>query len=160
MAVSTSRAPATIDKLVELWTAAAVAAQGTFTVWDGPLVTGDYGPGIHVGYDGDPEGDYKAVESDEEWAGIGAKNRDEEFDVICAAVALVGDNDVKLARDTVYSLLAVAATTLREDPSLAQTPSPFVAEFRPGPVYFEPSPNGLQVRGLFNVHVKTRLYTT
>lgn len=158
--MATSRVPATIDRLVELFNAAREAAGNTFTVWDGPLVTGEYGPGIHIGYDGDPEGDYKTADPTQEWAGIGAKTRDEEFDIPCAAVALIGDQDTKLARDTVYALLSVAENTLRADPSLGQTPPPYTAEFRPGPVYTEATDVGYQVRGLFNVRVKTRLYTT
>lgn len=155
--MATSRVPATIDKLVELWTAA-VADNGN--VWDGPRISSDFKPSLFVGYDGDPEGDFKTADPGQEWAGLGARTRDEEFDIPCAAVALIGDDNTKLARDAVYTLLAIAENTLRADPSLAQTPPPYVAEFRAGPIYTEPAETGYQVRGVFSVHVKTRLYTS
>jgi hypothetical protein len=155
--MATSRAPATIDRLVELLTPA-VGDNGN--VWDGPRLSGDLRPSLYVGYDGDPEGDFKTVDPSQEWAGLGARTRDEEFDIPCAVVALIGDDNTKLARDAVYTLLAIAEDTLRADPSLGQTPTPYVAEFRPGPVHTEPGETGYQVRGVFSVHVKTRLYTT
>ncbi len=151
--MGTSRVFDTIDALVALFRGAGL------TTWDGPLVTGDYTPAVHVGYDGDMEGDYKSADPGEEWAGIGARTRDEEFDIICAATALMGDSDPKVAREVVKAMLATVANTLRADPSLGQTPTPFVAEYRPGPLYVEPCPAGYQVRAVFAVHVKTRLYT-
>jgi hypothetical protein len=148
--MATSRIPATIDALVAAFTAA-----GLHT-FDGPLVSGDYTPAVWVGYDGDPEGDFKAVEGDQEWAGIGAKKRGEEFDVICSVTVLSGDSDVRSARETAFALLATVENTLRADPSLDQTP-PFVAEYRPGAMHIEPADTGHQVRAVFNVHVKTRI---
>lgn len=145
-----SRVPATLDALTALWTSAGAKT------WDGPLVTGDFADSIFVGYDGDPEGDFATVEVDSEWAGIGARARDEEFDVVCAVVALVGENDTKLARDNAYVLLKLAADALRADPSLGQVP-PFVASLKGGPVFTEPTESGYQVRIVFRVHVKTRI---
>lgn len=152
-----SRVRPTIARVMELFTAA-VGDVGN--VYRGPFVTGELKPAIWVGYDGDPEGDFKTAEPTQEWAGIGAKARDEEFDVVCAATALIGDENVDLAWDAVDALLEVVENTLRADPSLGQTPPPYVAEYRPGPTYTEPTANGWQVRAVFNVHVKTRLYTS
>lgn len=146
-----SRVPPTIDALVALFTDAGLKT------WDGPLVTGDYEPAVHVGYDGDPEGDFKAVEADQEWIGLGAKRREEEFDVICCATALVGDSEVKLARDAVFAMTATVESALRADPSLGQVPTPYVAEYRPGDLFIEDTPAGYQARARFNVHVKTRI---
>jgi hypothetical protein len=152
--MGTSRVFDTIDALVAAFRGAGL------TVWDGPLVTGDYKPAVHVGYDGDPEGDYMAADPNQEWSGsVGTKAREEEFDIKCAATALFGDSDPKLARDAVKVMLATVENTLRADPSLGQTPTPYVAAYKPGPLYVEPASAGYQVRGVFNVHVKTRLYT-
>jgi hypothetical protein len=148
--MATSRVPATIDALVALFTAAGL------TTWDGPLVTGDYQPAIHVGYDGDPEGDFKAVDADQEWAGIGAKSRDEEFDVICCAITVSGNSDIRSAREAAFAMLAVVENALRVNPSLGQAP-PFVAAYRPAAVHTEPTAAGWSVRAVFNVHVKTRI---
>jgi len=146
-----SRVPATIDALVTSWDATGA------TVWDGPIVTGEDQDCIHVGYDGDPDGDYQTADFDSEWAGLGAKARDEEFDIPCAVVALVGDDGgTKLARDNAYALLKKAADALRADPSLGLSP-PFTAGLQGGPVFTEPGPKGYQVRIVFRVHVKTRI---
>lgn len=146
-----SRIPATIDALVAAFTAAGLKT------WDGPFVTGDYAPAVHVGYDGDPEGEFQAVEPDQEWAGLGAKARDEEFDVICCVTLSSGDSDVRTARVAAFAILATVETTLRANPSLGQSP-PFVAAFKPGAVHIQPDENvGFSLRAVFNVHVKTRI---
>lgn len=151
---ATSRVPATIDALVTLLRATGI------TVWDGPLVVGDYSDAVFVGYDGDPDGDFATADVDSEWAGLGARARDEEFDIVCAAVALVGDDITKLARDNAYALTEQVETVLRANPSLGLGPptSPmFVAEFKRGNTYTEPNESGYQVRIVFAVHVKTRI---
>lgn len=152
-----SRVRPTLTRLVELFTAA-VGDVGN--VFRGPFVTGDIKPSLWVGYDGDPEGDFKTADPSQDWAGIGNRARDEEFDIVCAATALIGDVEVDLAWDAVDALLAIVENTLRADPSLAQTPLPYTAWYQPGPIHTEPTENGWQVRAVFNVHVKTRLYTT
>lgn len=148
--MATSRVPATIDALAASWTAAGLKT------WDGAVVTGDYTDAVYLGYDGDPQGDFLTVEPDQNWAGIGAKKRDEEFAIICAAVALLGGGTTKTARDTVFAMLATVENELRADPSLGQPP-PFVAEYKGGPIFTEPGPDGYQVRAVFSVHVKTRV---
>lgn len=145
-----SRVPAAIDAVVALLVAANVKT------WDGPVVTGDYAAAVFVGYDGDPDGDHVSAEADQSWAGIGAKVRDEEIDITCAAIALLGDGTVKAARDTVYAMVEKVETALRGTPSLGLS-SPCVAEFRPGIYYTEPTPGGYQARLGFFVSVKTRV---
>lgn len=152
--MGTSRVPATLDRLVSLLGAT------TLTVVDGPLVTDDPADAVYIGYDGDPDGDFQTASPEQEWAGLGASRRDEEFDIHCAAVALVGDGLVKAARDAAYAQTAIVEATVRADPSLGLGPptSPvFVAEFRGGPVFTEPTPAGYQVRIVFNIHVRTRI---
>ncbi len=148
--MASTRVPATIDALVALGTAAGA------TTWDGPVVTGDYNTALFIGYDGDPDGDFLAAEADQEWAGLGAKARDEEFDIICAAVATIGDS-VKIARDAVFAMVALLESALRTDPALGQTPPPFTAGFKPGNLFVEPTAAGFQARLVFMVHVKTRV---
>lgn len=144
--MAASRVPATLVALAELWSAN-----------NGPLVTGDFSDGIFVGYDGDPEGDFEAVDFDSEWAGLGAKARDEEFDVVCASVALVGEDEgVTLALDRAYDQLESAAVLLRADPSLGFSP-PYTAAVKGGAVFNVPGPKGHQVRIVFRVHVATRI---
>lgn len=146
-----TRVPDTINRLVQVWS----AAVGT-TVWNGAIVTGDFSDCLYVGYDGDPEGDFQAVDCDSEWAGLGAKARDEEFDVICAAFALDGGNDVSAARTRVYALLKVAADALRADPSLGFTP-PYTAEVKGGELFTPLTDKGIEARVVFRVHVETRI---
>lgn len=145
-----SRVPATIDALKTTWDATGAK------VWDGPVITGDYSDCIFVGYDGDPEGDMQAVDGDSEWAGLGAKARDEDFDVICAVVALVGDQGIKTVRDNAYAQLKKAADAVRADPSLGQAP-PFVASVKGGSLFYDNLESGLQARLVFRVHVETRI---
>lgn len=146
-----TREPDAIDAAVAAFRAA------DLTTWDGAVVTGEQGDCIFVGYDGDPEGDFQAVESNQEWAGIGARKRDEEFDIICAAWCQRGDSDIRAIREAVYALTAAAADALRDDPSLGQDP-PFVAEYRPGELFIIPDEQtGLEARRTFRIHVKTRV---
>lgn len=145
-----SRVPAAIDAVVALLTAADVKT------WDGPVVTGDYTAAVFIGYDGDPDGDFISTEGDQEWSGLGAKARTEDFDITCAAIALLGDGTVKDARDAVYAMVEKVETALRGSPSLGQ-PSPFVAGFRPGTYFMEPTSDGYQARLGFFISVKTRV---
>lgn len=148
--MSTSRVPATIDALVAALTGAGV------TTWDGAVVSGDFENAVYVGYDGDPDGDFKTVVMDQEWAGLGARARTETFDIICCAYVLSGAADTKSVRDTVYGLLATAETTLRANPSLGQA-STFVAAIKPQELFTWPTTGGVQGRLVFHVHVQTRI---
>lgn len=152
-----SRVRPTLARIAEVFTAAVGDAGNVFR---GPFVTGDIRPSIWVGYDGDPEGDFKTADPDQEWAGVGNKARDEEFDIVCAVTALIGDQNIDLAWDAVDALLTIVEDALRADPSLGQTPTPYTAEYRAGPWYTEPTETGWQVRVVFYVHVKARLYTS
>jgi hypothetical protein len=155
--MASSRIPATIDALLSSWrTAPSLSADN---VIDGPKVGSLPREVVFVGYDGDPEGDFTVAESEQEWAGLGAKRRDEEFDVVCSIVVTRGDSDVKGARDRGFAIQALLEDKLRSDPSLGMPGDtlPFTAEFRPVSVHLEPTAQGFQVRVVFNVHVKTRV---
>lgn len=150
--LTTSRYPQTVDRVVHLLRTAGLQ------VWDGPIMTGDRGDAVFVGYDAVPDGEFRSAEMNQQWAeAVGARRRDETFDIQCAALASVGENDPKLGRDRAFALLAVVETTLRADPSLGITPTPFVAEFAPTAVFTEPDGAGLQVRVPFLIRVSTRI---
>lgn len=146
MTFTMTRTPATIDALVATWTDAGVK------VHDGPQLSGDFEDCIFVGFDGNPEGEYQSAEVEQDWAGLGAKHRSETLTIICSAVVLNGDDNIKAARDTAYGFVETAGIALRNDPSLGQPP-PFVAGLRPGPLFIEPTQQGVQVRVVFSVNV-------
>lgn len=153
--MSTSRAPAAVDQLYALLTAALGTAN---PVWDGPPVTGDFRDCVYLGYDGDPSGERRSVTGQQEWAGIGAKKRSETLDIICAAAAISGDGTAKPARDKVYALMGQVETTLRADPSMGQSPTPFVASVHSPELFFEwIEQMGLQARLTFHVLIETRI---
>ncbi len=155
--MSASRVPATIDALVTRWAAAMVTADASVQVWDGPVVTGDPSDAVFVGYDGDPDGDMQSATAEQDWAGLGAKQRTERFTVTCAAVALIGSGDVKTGRDRAFLIFEVAAANVRADPSLGQTPTPFVAAVTGPQLFTDPTDRGLQARVVFGVSVETRI---
>lgn len=150
-----TRMAAAIDVLYDRWTAANLGAK----VWDGPIVSGDYGDAIYIGYDADPEGEAQAASIEQEWAGVGTnRRRNESLDITCAAVVLVGASDErwKTARDRVTALIDGLGANLRADPSLGQSP-PFRAELMPGDYFQESTDAGHQARQLFTVHIETRV---
>lgn len=147
-----TRLPVSIDAIV-----AALQTAG-LTVWDGPIVTGDYRNAVFIGYDGDPEGEFRAATVDQAWAGVGQRKRNEEPHIIGAVTALVGNSATswKETRDTAFAMLTTVGQTLRSDPSLGQSP-PYVAELWPGEYFQEPIPVGYQARIIFAIHIKTRV---
>lgn len=159
--------PATLAALYELATEAVAEynarpdADPDYPVrpWYGPVVTGDPADSVFIGYDGDPDGDMEAVASDEDWAGIGAKRRDERFTVRCAIVVLVGTAVPLDAIERVYAILAIIAHRLRVDPSLGLGPprSPvYYAEIASVAVHNDQTSRGIQTRMVFGVRVRTR----
>lgn len=148
--MSGTRLAETIDALVALW-----SGVGISTV-DGWVVSGDTGTRLFVGYDGDQEGEWQAAELDSEWAGLGAKKRDESFDIICSVVTRSGFRTPKEARDEALTVFHMASNALRANPSLGFTP-PFVAAPVPQGLFTPPGSSGVQGRLVFNVHIETRV---
>lgn len=149
-----TRLPAAIDAIV-----AALQTAG-LTVWDGPVISGDYSLNcVYIGYDGDPSYDEERAGSiQQQWAGLGAKRRDETTDIVGAAVTLTG-NDAqswKAARDSVFALIDTVGQTLRADPSIGLL-SPSVAELIPGDYFQEAGPAGYQARVVFSINHRTRV---
>lgn len=154
--MSSSRVPAAIDALV----AALEAALDPATVFDGPELTGDTpAVAVCVGYDGDPGGDMSAVENwSQDWAGLGAQRKAEEFDVVGCVIASSGDTSVKTRRDAVFATFATVETALRQAANVGLgLPQYTEAQFVSGGFFQEQGPSGLQARIPFFVHVKTRI---
>jgi hypothetical protein len=149
-----TRLAAAIDAVYDALTAAELDAD----VWDGPILSGNVRDTIHVGFDADPEGDAQSGASEQEWAGIGTRKRNETLDITCAAVVSVGGGDSrwKSTRDRAITLIDAVGEALRANPSLG-LPPPCVAELRPGEYFQENGPNGYQARFVFTVHIETRV---
>jgi hypothetical protein len=141
-----TRVFAAIDAIVAALTAAGLK------VWDGPIITDDYGDAIWVGYDGDPDGDFLSAETTQEWANLGATRRSETSSIICCAMATRGDEAARAARQAVSALVETAGSALRADPSLGQ-PQPFVAGLMPGNLYVVPTEQGVEARQVFSVRI-------
>lgn len=153
-----TRLPAAIDALVAAFQAAGLTAR------DGPLISGDFENTVYVGYDADPDRNpAPGATSNQEWAGVGQRKRNETNIITCAAVTgIVGDDITtwKAARDTAYAMIETVGHVLRTDallgPALGLSP-PSIAELWPGDYYPEWGPQGYQVRVLFTIHHKTRV---
>jgi hypothetical protein len=148
--------PQAIDAIVTLF-----KAQG-LTVWDGPIITGDYSDAVYVGFDGDYTGEEKAASTIQAWAGIGNRARKEELDIVCSICTMTGDAaSWKTPRDTAIAILATVGQVLRSDPSIGLGPptisADFVAELWPGEFFQETGPAGYQIRIVFTIHIKTRV---
>lgn len=149
-----SRVPAVLTQLTTVATTA--LASTTCLVFRGPFVTGDPSDALFIGYDGDPAGEMRAALVSSEWAGLGAKARNEEFRIPCAITSLRGDPDVKTATDGVYTYYGLFEAALRATPSLNQAPR-LTASLSGSELFTMPHPNGLQVRLTFTVLVSARI---
>lgn len=125
-------------------------------VFDGPEVTGAVpAVAVIVGYDGDADGDMRAVENwTQDWIGLGAQRKEEAFDVVCCVVAFSGDTSIAAKRLAVFATFATVETYLRTAALAALgLAAPALAEFSAGEFYQEPTGNGLQCRIPFTVSV-------
>lgn len=152
--MTTSRAPAVIDALVALC-GAAPGLSGV-KVHDGPQPTSDpLKAVVCIGWDGD-EGNDEAVQSTQEWAGLGARSKDEALQVTCAAIAWHGSTTNKPVRDRAYELVAAVEDALRANPSLG-FPPPTVVALATGNAFQQQTGSGAQCRVVFTVAIKTRI---
>lgn len=150
--IRTSRIPDTLKALLTLLK----PAMAPLPVYYGPPVTQDVSNCLFIAFDGNPEGTYQGVVGDSVWAGLGAKARDENFQVICCIYVITGDDDNEVATERAFTLLGNVETALRADPSLGQAP-PFVAGVDLPELYVEPGPYGIQIRLTFRISVKSRI---
>jgi hypothetical protein len=152
--MSASRFAAVLNQLE---TVANTAMAGTgCAVFRGPVITGDPGAALHIGYDGDPDGDFQSIQQSSEWAGLGAKARNETFEILCALTYLSGAGAVGAATDSVHTLFTAFEAALRADPGLNQAPR-LTAAVSSLELFTMPHPTGLQVRLAFNVRVSARI---
>lgn len=135
----TSRIPALIDYLVNLFSAAATLGQATppVTVLDGPAVT-DLDPPLllYVGLtDPDSDGPEMAADSTQTWAALGRQAREEVTTIHCCAEAWYGSDDMRSARLGATGIVAAVEVLMAADST----------QFGGNVVY--PAP-GLSVQGL------------
>jgi hypothetical protein len=138
-----------IDSIIAI-----LKAAGANTI-DGPVPSGDSLDFVFIGYDGDPDGDWRAADIDQDWAGIGnTKKRDETFDVIGAVVSTYSGDSVKASRDRVKAQFALVGTAIRADPSIGLTTAEWaVAGVHPVQLFNDVG----QCRLTFVIRVKTRV---
>lgn len=122
MTVRTSCVPAVIDYLVSTFQAASTlgAATPPVAVYDGPVTTA--APAQLVLWVGINDPDSVAApigaESQQEWVGVGARQRNEYITVNCVAEAWAGGTDVRTMRLAAYGIVAAVETLLQADPTL------------------------------------------
>jgi hypothetical protein len=124
-------------------------------------VSGDPDDAVFIGYDGNPFGDMEMVVHSQDWGTIGARNRDEEFDVRCCVLNRTGLADPKALEDAlgrIYGMFGIIADATHADPSLGLGITPFTASIR-GLASYVPldETDAVQPRVSFNIHVRTRL---
>ena len=113
--MSTSVIPDLIARLVTTFDSALPA---DVLVVDGDIVTGEPGTTLMVGWD-DPDNERAtSATSNQEWAGIGAKARNEDGEITCLVVALDGNSVMATARATAKAVTDAVENALRADPNL------------------------------------------
>ena len=146
--------PAVLAVHATLSAVAGITAAGA-RVELGPVVTGDPGDVVWVGFDGTPDGEFRAGMTTSEWAGLGARRRDEDIEVDCAVTALLGDGGVAGALTRIQALFDLVEDALRGAPALAQS-APFVAAAREASLHIPQTTAGIEPRLSFVVAVRTR----
>lgn len=153
-----SRVPAVIDALTALFDAAPGLVG--VKVLDGEPVTGDpLFEALFIGYDGDPDGDGESATFQQEWAGLGAKAKNEAITVTCAVVVWKGDTNAvarRARRLRVFELLGEVGAIMRADPSLG-FPSPTIAAMASGQLFQRQHEGGFEARIPFQIQVQTRI---
>lgn len=105
----TSRVPDAIDALVDLCTASPTLAGVTVT--DGPPLDDLTNPNLlFIGWAPAAEA---AASIAQNFAGAGARRRDEDFSISCYAESRSGNTDMRVIRRQVFGLVAAVETVLR-----------------------------------------------
>jgi hypothetical protein len=136
-----------------------------YVVFDGLPTSEEYPNEVLIlGWDSDPEGDFKAADLNQDWADAkGSKRRDETVEIPCAAISHYGDGDAwKPCRDRAEAVLADVETRLRSTPDLGipidGVRQHLTAEYKPSGAYQEPAADtGDWFRMQFVVRVSTRV---
>ena len=115
----TSRVPALLDYLINLFTTAATlgAATPAVTIFDGPATTELDPPlALYVGLlDPDNTGAEPAAESMQDWAAIGRLGRNETITIHCCAQAWAGTDPAQSQRVAAYGIVAAVETIMQAD---------------------------------------------
>lgn len=154
MTILSSRVPAVLERLVDLFTA---VLPGDVLVHDGPTVTADPSPDVVcVGWDGDDDGDGQAAEWDQAWTGLGVGHKNELISVTCALICWDGDGVVATTRTRAYQLFSLLEAGLRADIGQGFAPPTTVA-ITGGRLHQQQTTHGAEVRVPFTVSVQTRI---
>lgn len=153
--MATSRLPALIDALVDAFQAS--AALSAVRVVDGPLVTDSAAQEwLFVGYDGDEQGDFTTATTTQEWAGLGAKRKNEDIALTCAVLVQRGSTDVRSCRIRTFEIFAAVEDVLRADPALGFD-TPTVCAVTDNTFHTEQTSSGVQGRMPFTITCTTRI---
>ncbi|HWU24080.1 MAG TPA: hypothetical protein VN088_21270 [Nocardioides sp.] len=150
-----SRVPELVDAFVAALTASADLAG--VKVVDGPLVTDSAATEwVFVGYDADPQGEYATASTTQQWAGLGAKAKNEDIQLTCAVLVRKGATAVKPCRDRTFALFAAVEAVVRADPALG-LPPPTVCSISETNFHTEQTDKGVQGRMPFILSCSTRI---
>lgn len=136
-----------------------------YTVQDG-LPTSEEYPNevLIIGWDSDPESDFKSADLNQDWADAkGSRRRDETVEIPCAVISHYGDGDSwQPCRDRGEAVLTDVETKLRDNPDLGLALNAvrqhITAEYKPSGAYQEPAADsGFWFRMQFVVRVSTRV---
>jgi hypothetical protein len=81
-------------------------------------VTEDPGDYLVIGFEDPNDDQATSAEGQQEWAGLGARARNEEGTVTCFALSWNGDADMSAARTAVKAITDAVESHLRADPNL------------------------------------------
>lgn len=152
---TSSRVPQLTDAFLAVLTAAA-GLDGVKVV-DGPLVSSTAANEfVFVGYDGDPSGEFQTAQTTQQWAGIGAKAKNEDIVLTGAVLVQRGDTDVKAVRDRTFAIFAEVESAVRADPALG-LPPPTVCSISETSFHTEQTDRGVQGRMPFTLTCSTRI---
>jgi hypothetical protein len=152
-------APSRVPELIDALLAALRASAGLtgVQVVDGPLVTDSAASEwVFVGYDGDPEGEFSTASTSQQWAGLGAKAKNEDILLSCAVLVRRGSTDVRACRIRTFEIFAAVEAVVRADPALGLLP-PTVCAISETSFHTEQTANGVQGRMPFTLSCSTRI---
>ncbi|MGW4050798.1 hypothetical protein ACWENA_08190 [Streptomyces sp. NPDC004779] len=153
----TSRVPAAVDALLAILRAAPGLAD--VMVLDGPPVTNL--SGTERLYIGHQPGGGPAVTLAQEFAGAGARTRDEAFAITCYAEVWSGDTDMQVHRLRVFELVGEVETALRASNAATMAPTldgtVLWAHVTAGDLAQEQSSSGARAGVVFTVTCQARI---
>jgi hypothetical protein len=107
----TSRLPAALDALLDTFGAVTQS-------YDGPEALPGVWPDEFVIVGGTDDPDDDTASASYEWAGLGAKQRNESGEITCALIVQRGDIVVKANRDRAFTVMAALEAAVVADPTL------------------------------------------